>query len=381
MGHYLRGADIRHSRSNCQAMARDNIDSVLRALRRVNLQGSFFGQTVAIRFGLSESDIETLEALIDMGASTAGRLSELTGLTSGAVTRVIDRLEQAGFVRRVADPADRRRVIVEAIPEKVAAVQATLNRVGSASADEIGRYTDAQLSLITDFLTKMEQITREEATSLRENVGGEAADGDGSGSEHSAPLGGLMGAKLHVRSGLSALRIRDGADPRDLYRASFEGATPQVRLRDGRVLVQYRGIPFDWRKRTATFRLNTTIPWTIEAMGGIQRVEADLRSVDLRKFDLVGGTERIQIELGPVNGELPIRIVGGARTIRIERPRGVPAQLKVVGSTGSATVDGTRASRKGGATTLSSAGWEGARDRITVNVVGGSKSIDIVDRP
>jgi DNA-binding MarR family transcriptional regulator len=364
-------------------MARDNIDSVLRALRRVNLQGSFFGQTVAIRFGLSESDIETLEALIDMGASTAGRLSELTGLTSGAVTRVIDRLEQAGFVRRVADPADRRRVIVEAIPEKVAAVQATLNRVGSASADEIGRYTDAQLALITDFLTKMEQITREEATSLRENAGSEAGaeDGGGAGSEHSAPLGGLMSAKLHVRSGLSALRLRDGADPRDLYRASFEGATPQVRLRDGRVLVQYRGIPFDWRKRTATFGLNTTIPWTIEAMGGIQRVEADLRSVDLRKFDLVGGTERIQVELGPVIGEVPIRIVGGSRTIRIERPRGVPAQLKIVGSTSSATIDGIKAGRKGGATTLKSAGFDGARDRITIDVVGGSKSIDIVDRP
>src|SRR3954451_24462669 len=146
MGHYLRSADSHPHRSTCQAMNRDNIDSVLRALRRVNIQGSFFGQTVAIRFGLSESDIETLEALIDMGASTAGRLSEMTGLTSGAVTRVIDRLEQGGYVRRVADPADRRRVIVEAIPEKVAAVQAALNRVTTAGADEIGRYSEAQLA-------------------------------------------------------------------------------------------------------------------------------------------------------------------------------------------------------------------------------------------
>src|SRR6478752_4151139 len=159
------------SQEPLSTMNRQNIDSVLRSLRRVNLQGSFLGQTVAVRFGLSESDIETLEQLMDLGATTAGRLSEITGLTSGAVTRVIDRLEQAGYVRRVPDPADRRRVIVQAIPEKVAAVQATLNRVGSASADEIGRYTDAQLALITDFLTKMEQITREEATSLRENAG------------------------------------------------------------------------------------------------------------------------------------------------------------------------------------------------------------------
>src|SRR5258706_4885704 len=98
--HYLHSADSYRVRSACQLMKRDNIDNVLRSLRRVNLQGSFFGQTVAVRFGLSESDIETLEALIDMGATTAGRLAELTGLTSGAVTRVIDRLEQSGYVRR-----------------------------------------------------------------------------------------------------------------------------------------------------------------------------------------------------------------------------------------------------------------------------------------
>ena len=99
-------------------MNRDNIDSVIRSLRRVNLQGSFFGQTVAIRFGLSESDVEALEVLIDTGAATAGRLSELMGLTTGAVTRVIDRLEQAGYVRRVPDPADRRRVDRRARPRE-----------------------------------------------------------------------------------------------------------------------------------------------------------------------------------------------------------------------------------------------------------------------
>ena len=82
-------------------MNRDSIDSVIRSLRRVNLTGSLFGQTVAIRFGLTESDIEALEVLIDSGAATAGRLSDLTGLTTGAITRVIDRLEQAGYVRRV----------------------------------------------------------------------------------------------------------------------------------------------------------------------------------------------------------------------------------------------------------------------------------------
>ncbi len=287
-------------------MDRDSINSVLRSLRRVNLQGSFFGQTVAIRFGLSESDIETLEALIDLGATTAGRLADLTGLTSGAVTRVIDRLEQSGYVRRVPDPADRRRVIVEVVPDKVAAIQSTLNRVGAASADEIGRYSDAQLALITDFLTRMEQITRDEATNLREHP--EERPASESTSEHSAPLGGLTSATLLVRSGLSEVRLRPGRVTGELYRAEFEGATPQVRLRDGRVIVQYRGLPFDWRKRKASLGLNTTIPWVIEIVGGVGRVEADLRAVEVSRFELKGGTERVQLELGTPRDQASIRI-------------------------------------------------------------------------
>jgi DNA-binding MarR family transcriptional regulator len=360
-------------------MKRDNIDQVLRSLRRVNLQGSFFGQTVAIRFGLSESDIETLEALIDRGASTAGNLAELTGLTSGAVTRVIDRLEQSGYVRRVPDPADRRRVIVEVVPEKIAAVQSTLNRVGSASAEEIGRYTDAQLALITDFLTRMEQITRDEATNLREHAE-QPADGTQS-SEHSAPIGGLQSAKLHIRSGLSEIRLRPGRVPSELYRAEFQGTTPQVRLRDGRVIVQYRGIPFDWRKRKASLGLNTTIPWTIEIFGGVGRVEADLRDVDLKRFDLAGGSERIQLELGTPHGEGGVRIVGGASTIRIERPAIVPVRLTVVGGSGGVVLDGIKLGEKGGKSTIEAPGWGKATNRYDVEIVGGSKAIEVVGRP
>jgi hypothetical protein len=78
---------------------------------------------------------------------------------------------------------------------------------------------------------------------------------------------------------------------------------------------------------------------------------------------------------------VPIRIVGGTKTVRLERPRGVPVQLKIVGSTGSAILDGTRLGKKGGASTIESPGWGASSDRIAMEVVGGSKSIEIVDRP
>lgn len=360
-------------------MDRDSIDSVLRSLRRVNLQGSFLGQSVAVRFGLSESDIETLEQLMDMGATSAGRLSEITGLTSGAVTRVIDRLEQSGYVRRVPDPTDRRRVIVEIVPEKVASIESTLSRVSTAGAKEISRYTDAQLALIGDFLTRMEEVTRSEAASLRETPQS-GPDGGPASSEHSAPLGGLREARLAVRSGMSLARLRAGLTATELYRAEFEGVTPQVRVRDGRVLVQYRRAGFDWRKRSATFGLNTTIPWTVELIGGVQRLEADLRSVDLRSLSVTGGVEKALVEVGRTSGDVPLSFVGGVVTLRLARPAAVPVRLSIVGGAVDVTLDGTHLGRKAGESALESAGWTAAGDRLDVTIVGGSKTIEIVQR-
>ena len=167
---------------------RQGVDGVVRALRRVNFQGSIFGQSVAIRLGLSESDIDALELLIDTGAATAGKLSDLMGLTTGAVTRVIDRLEQAGYVRRTTDPADRRRVVVEVVPERVATVQSLLASLERASEEEVGRYTAEQLALINDFLSRMADLTQAEAARLRTSPEGDASEPTGP-SEHAAPLG------------------------------------------------------------------------------------------------------------------------------------------------------------------------------------------------
>jgi hypothetical protein len=225
----------------------------------------------------------------------------------------------------------------------------------------------------------MEQITRDEATSLREHPE-ERSDSE-SRSEHSAPLGGLTSARLLIRSGLSEVRLRPGRTPSELYRAEFQGATPQVRLRDGRVIVQYRGIPFDWRKRKAALGLNTTIPWAIEIVGGVQRVEADLRAVEITRFGVTGGTETIQLELGTPRGEGAVRVIGGASTIRVERPAAVPLRLNVIGGSGQIVLDGTLIGEKGGKSTIESPGWAGATARYSVDIVGGSKSIEVVARP
>jgi DNA-binding MarR family transcriptional regulator len=358
---------------------RPAIESVVRALRRVNFQGSIFGQSVAIRLGLSESDIDALELLIDTGAATAGKLAELMGLTTGAVTRVIDRLEQAGYVRRTADPADRRRVVVEVVPERVGSVESLLESLARASAAEVDRYSPEQLALINDFLSRMADLTQMEAARLRTSPEGDPSEPTGP-AENSAPLGGLKSARLTFRSGAQELRLRTGRSPVELYRARFDGATPHVRVRDGRVLVQYRGIPFDWRKRVATIGLNPTIPWSVEVVGGVNRLEADLRGVDVRRFDLSGGSDRIQLELGRPAGEAEVKLMGGARTIRLERPAGAPVRLRIQGGSERIELDGQVLGGKGGDVTVDSRGWAEARDRYAVHVVGGSKSIEMAER-
>ena len=356
-------------------MNRESIDSVLRSLRRVNLQGSLFGQTVAIRFGLSESDIEALEVLIDTGAATAGKLSDLTGLTTGAITRVIDRLEQAGYVRRVPDPTDRRRVIVELVPERMSAVEATMTRVTDRSASEIGHYSEAELAVINDFLGRMAAITHAEATALRDTP---PATTDET-SEHAAPIGGLDRARLLVKSGAHELLLRGATNIDDLYRARFDGRVPQVRLRDGVVTMQFKGgWQWDGRERRADVSLNAAIPWDVEVVGGASKLQGKLSSLDLRSFSLTGGVDQLRLTLGSPTGDVPIRFTRGANSIRIERPAGVPVRLTLTGGAGRIDFDGQRLGGTGD-TVLETAGASRAEDRYSIDIQGGAGKIAVTE--
>ena len=81
-----------------------------------------------------------------------GRVGELTALTTGATTRLVDRLEQAGFVRRLPDPADRRRVIVEAAADRATAVQQAFDPVDAAATLALGALDDAALEGVHAYL-------------------------------------------------------------------------------------------------------------------------------------------------------------------------------------------------------------------------------------
>jgi len=124
------------------------------AMRRSSAQGVLFGQTVANVAGISGSDLECLDFLNLEGRVTAGRLAEVTGLTTGAITGVVDRLEKAGLVRRERDEADRRKVFIATVPENVGQIARFYVPMQAAMQKLWSTYSDAELQLLLRFASE-----------------------------------------------------------------------------------------------------------------------------------------------------------------------------------------------------------------------------------
>ena len=93
------------------------IDELIGEFRVSGNQDDAFDNLAARRLGVNETDLHCLNIIENSGGLTAGELAEQAGLTTGAVTGVVDRLERAGFARRASDPEDRRRVKLEVTPK------------------------------------------------------------------------------------------------------------------------------------------------------------------------------------------------------------------------------------------------------------------------
>lgn len=141
---------------------------VLREVRRMTAQSVLISQAVSERFGLNSSDLECLDLALLSGGATAGEFAKVTGLTTGAITGVIDRLERVGYVRRERDSTDRRKVVVRARPgmtRRIAPLYDSLQREMTALWS---RYSDEQLALILDFVTRSCDLAVQEIAKLQD---------------------------------------------------------------------------------------------------------------------------------------------------------------------------------------------------------------------
>ncbi|HEX9461855.1 MAG TPA: MarR family transcriptional regulator [Alphaproteobacteria bacterium] len=139
---------------------------MMMALRRSSAAGVLLSQAVARRVGLNSSDMECLDLILIDGPASAGEIGRRTGLTSGAVTGLIDRLEGKGLVERVADPRDRRKVLVRARPDKLARIAAMFEPLAAAMTDLMSRYTREQLQTIAEFTERSADAALARVTEL-----------------------------------------------------------------------------------------------------------------------------------------------------------------------------------------------------------------------
>ena len=123
-------------------------------LRKVGAQSVLISDLVATRVGLNSTDLECLDLLYLAGVTTAGTLAKHTGLTTGATTAVIDRLERAGFVRRRRDSHDRRCVLVEVLPSSADRILPLYQLLIARLADVNKQYDDRQLAIVVEYLTR-----------------------------------------------------------------------------------------------------------------------------------------------------------------------------------------------------------------------------------
>lgn len=147
---------------------------ILEELARVGREHSdatvLFHASIAERLGLHPTDYKALGMLERLGPMGAGDLARHSGLATASVTNLIDRLESKGFVRRVRDEEDRRRVLVQPVLDRITARRALFSSTIESLRRLYARYSDRDLVVIADFLRRNAERLRGETRNLSGNV-------------------------------------------------------------------------------------------------------------------------------------------------------------------------------------------------------------------
>ncbi len=118
-------------------------------------------------FGLNRTDLRCMSLLFNRGPMTAGQLAEATDLSPGAMTTVLDRLERAGLAHRLADPEDRRRVLVDITPDARDHGERLYGPIRDGGVAMLQRYTEEELRLIRDFVRAGIELQERNAVRIR----------------------------------------------------------------------------------------------------------------------------------------------------------------------------------------------------------------------
>jgi DNA-binding MarR family transcriptional regulator len=145
------------------------LDSLEEQSRELSTRTVILHHLIGERLGLNPTDHKCLDVIIRNGTPmTASQLAEETGLSTGAITGVIDRLEKGGYVRRKRDQNDRRLVFINPLLEKaMVKLSPIFDPIKQASRNLYSKYNDQELAIILDFILNCNKMTRDISINMR----------------------------------------------------------------------------------------------------------------------------------------------------------------------------------------------------------------------
>ncbi|MFC4873905.1 MarR family winged helix-turn-helix transcriptional regulator [Negadavirga shengliensis] len=139
---------------------------LVKSIKDLTRETLLFQSLAALSIGLNATDGECLDFLMERKSTTAGELAKLTGLTTGAITSVIDRLERSGFVKREKDPLDRRKVIVTYLPGKEKKAAQIYGALAHDVILKLSHYNNEELESLREFTQSLIEIYRNNASKI-----------------------------------------------------------------------------------------------------------------------------------------------------------------------------------------------------------------------
>ncbi|MFF7230267.1 DNA-binding MarR family transcriptional regulator [Streptomyces sp. 2333.5] len=143
-------------------------EELSRESRRYLAAYVLFNQAIADHLGLHPTDVQCLSLLTaESGPLTVKQVADMTGLTTGSATRLVDRLERGGYVLRAPDPQDRRRVLVSPVPDRIARVTAVWDDLGQTWQALLDGHTEDELEVITRHMRRAHDLSHAQMQRLR----------------------------------------------------------------------------------------------------------------------------------------------------------------------------------------------------------------------
>jgi DNA-binding MarR family transcriptional regulator len=156
--------------STVKKAKKDLVFQVMMAGRENGTRSILFQQTVGQTLGISATDIKCMDVISLSGPSTPSQLAELTGLTTGAVTGLIDRLEKAGLLARKPDSNDRRKTVLVPTRQAMKKIPPLYASMTRAMGELTSQYSEQELELLLDYFGKVGELFRNEADKLKSRL-------------------------------------------------------------------------------------------------------------------------------------------------------------------------------------------------------------------